>query len=166
MGLIRQALEDARAAADAYNNVNLREVSSRLGLIATSMARAHLHTEFNECLGAIVSYIRRATLQLDAAQISLAQIVVLIKALSTLLSQPMLNLNAAADLTDEMERTGLRGEHKDVEALIASLLEDREDTEAAVVEEAVVEAAVVDAVVAVESAVVVDVEQAHRHTEK
>jgi hypothetical protein len=121
MRLIADALGDAQAAVDCFTEADLHGVSTSLGLVAASLARAHQHTTFNESLGSVVSYIRRATLRADAATLDLAQLMQLAQVLRTIQGQPMLDLETAAGLADDLSAAGWDGELYEVNALLRAL---------------------------------------------
>ena len=123
MRLIGQAVNHAQSAVEAYGAGELSEVSSALGLVAAAAASAHASTTFNESLGAVVSYVRRAALTAHVADVSLPQLMALVKALRALREQPMISLEAAAGLIDELEQVGWSGMESDVAAFVKALFE-------------------------------------------
>ena len=118
MSLIAQARQEATAAKDAWTDADLQEVESLLAQLAATLAAAHRHTQFNECLGAVVSFIRRAVLNTDIGDINLGSMMLLIQALNTLHSQPMLSLDAATDITERLNDGGWVGKHQVVSAYV------------------------------------------------
>lgn len=124
MSLVGRAKTEAASAVDAYLLGDIQEVSSRLALVATSAAAAHRNTRFNEAFGAVVSFIRRAALAANVAEIELPQLMQLSKALNTLHAEPMLTLDAATDVVESLEQVGWRGQHAAVAELVAALIGD------------------------------------------
>lgn len=124
MTLIVQAASDSEAAVDAFSSADFEELSTRLGIVAAAMAAAHPYTSFNECLGAILSYIRRATLRAEVTSVTLEQLMGLGKILQTLPNMPMIDLDAASGLVDELAAQGWDGEHREVNEFVAQLFQD------------------------------------------
>jgi hypothetical protein len=122
---ISQALGDARAALEAFGEPDFREVANRLTCVAALCARAHLETRFNESFGAVVSYIRRATIAANAAnpdEISRDSLNSLVHVLNTLITNPVISLGDAGDLVELLSQHGWHGEHEAIERIIATLL--------------------------------------------
>jgi hypothetical protein len=122
MSLIGRAKTEAAAALDAWGESNLDEVSSRLSLVATNVAAAHRYTAFNESLGAVVSYVRRAVLCAAVPDLETQQLMLLARSLVSLHQQPMVSLDEATDMIEELENAGWRGRHSDVAAFVAALV--------------------------------------------
>lgn len=127
MSLIGRARDEASLAIEAYQLGDIQEVSSRIGLVATNAATAHRSTRFNEAFGAAVSFIRRAALAANPADVELQQLMQLSKALNTLHAEPMLTLDAATDLIEALEKVGWRGQHAAAAELVAALLGDPQE---------------------------------------
>jgi hypothetical protein len=128
--LLARAKDDAQNGADAYSDGDIGALSTSLGLVATAMAAAHSHTGFNESFGAVVSHIRRATLRADVTNVSLPQMVVLVKVLRELLQNPMIGLDSAAGLVDELADADWQGEQTEVHEFISALFSPAEHTQA------------------------------------
>lgn len=126
---ISKALRDAQLALESFGEADLESVGSRLTLVATTMGGAHPLTNFNESLGAVVSFVRRATLTASYADITRSALNALVHVLQSAITDPMLDLDEASDLVDKLSSEGWRGEHGVVNELIAVLLDDL-DTEA------------------------------------
>lgn len=126
--LIISALSDAQKALEAFGHAELDVVGTQLALIATTMSKAHRLSDFNESLGAVISFVRRATLVASSADISRSALNILIHALRTISENPMLALDEAADIVDKLSGEGWRGEHGIADAIVSALFGD-ESTE-------------------------------------
>lgn len=123
---MRNALRDAELALDAYDDNDFQELSTRIFQIAAAMKKASPLTTFNESLGAVVSYIRRATLAIDIVDISRSALNALIQALHSIIDNPMLDLDDASDLVDNLSDHHWNGDHQGARRLVAVLLKDFE----------------------------------------
>lgn len=123
---IVNALSDARLALESFGANDFEDVATRLSLIASTMSRAHPLTAFNESLGSVVSYIRRATITMNAGEITRAGLNVLVFVLSELTRNPAIDLEEAVDLVDKLSTEGWQGDHAVVQAMIAALFDDNE----------------------------------------
>ncbi len=121
--LINQCLNDARAALDAYDDADIQSIGSRLTAIAAQCAKAHRLTRFNESFGAVVSFIRRATIAVNAAEVGRPDLNALFQALQRIVAEPMISLVDAAATTDALSNAGWQGEHGAVETLLALIVE-------------------------------------------
>lgn len=121
---IRKAIRDVQHALESYGEADLESVGSRLMLVATAMSGAHPLTDFNESLGAVVSYIRRAMLAASSTDIQRSALNALVHVLQSVDANPMLDLDEASDLLDQLTSEGWHGEHKALNELIAALLDD------------------------------------------
>jgi hypothetical protein len=126
LNYLRSALSDANAAIDAFGIPDLQAVGSRLAQIAATMSKVHSLTDFNESLGGVVSFIRRATLAAANAELSRSTLNCLIHALELMVANPMLDLDEATDLVDNLTNEGWHGEHILANELIRALLDDSE----------------------------------------
>ncbi|BCZ78514.1 hypothetical protein PTKU64_21890 [Paraburkholderia terrae] len=124
LAIVDGALEDARSALKSFGDSDLESVGSRLAQVAAAMQMAHKLTSFNEDFGAVISFIRRATLTADATEVSRAMLNALVSALGSLKKAPALDLEDAGSLVDGLEDSGWRGEHPVVDALMAVLFPD------------------------------------------
>lgn len=86
------------------------------------MGSAYPLTEFNESLGGVVAFVRRATLAASSAELSRSALNALVYALQSLVSNPMLDLDEASDFVDKLANEGWQGEHKVADELVATLL--------------------------------------------
>lgn len=120
---LRSAINDANVAIDAFGEPDLRTVSTRLTQIAVTMGKVHAMTEFNECLGAVVSFIRRATLTASNDELSRSALNSLIHVLELMAANPMMDLDEASDLVDKLSNDGWRGEHKLANELVTALID-------------------------------------------
>ena len=119
---VHNAVRDAQLAVEAFGEPDLQGVATYLGQIAAVMGSAYPLTEFNESLGGVVSFIRRATLAASSAELSRSALNALVYVLQSLVSNPMLDLNEASDLVDKLANEGWQGEHKVADKLVAALL--------------------------------------------
>lgn len=122
MNLIAQAKVEANAAIDAWSDADLSSVSGKLAQIATTLAAAHNHTQFNESWGAVVSYIRRAVLIAGADDVNMQSLMQLSQSLRALYEQPMLALDGASELIEKLEEAGWNGRHESVAAFVEVLI--------------------------------------------
>jgi hypothetical protein len=116
--LIRDALGDSRHAVDSYQTGDIAAVDSYLANIAAVMQEAYDQTEFNDNLGAVISFVRRAAITASAEEVSLSSLHALVNALSNISQNPFMDLSAAADLVDGLSDEGWRGEHQAVSAIL------------------------------------------------
>lgn len=121
---IHNAHKDAQSALDAFGAPDFQAVATRLAQIAATMAKTHSLTGFNENFGAVVSFIRRATLLVSPEEISRSALNSLIHALRSLSSNPMIDLDESSDLVDTLINEGWQGEHGVADALIAALINE------------------------------------------
>jgi hypothetical protein len=126
IALVEGALQDARAALESYGEGDFDGIGSRLSLIAAQCAEAHEWTTFNESFGAVVSFVRRASIAADVTQIGRNQLNGLILSLTELVSNPMIDLAHAGDLVTALSEGGWEGEDDSVRRLIAEILGDAE----------------------------------------
>lgn len=124
--LVQVALKDVQTALNDFSNADLQTLSSRLSQVAAAMKKAQSLTYFNESFGAVVSFIRRATLSAVVADISLSALNALLSVLHTLLSNPMLNLDEASDLVERLSDEGWKGEHSVAGEILSALLDGTE----------------------------------------
>jgi hypothetical protein len=122
--LVKSALVDAQKALDAFDDPDMPTVLTHLTQIAATMGKAHPLTKFNESFGSVVSYIRRATLLASVDDICRSSLNSLITALQFLVSNPMLGLNEACEVIDNLSFAGWKGEHSVVEELISALFDN------------------------------------------
>ncbi|MDQ3775562.1 MAG: hypothetical protein M3461_15035 [Pseudomonadota bacterium] len=119
---VHNAVRDAQLAVEAFGEPDLQAVATYLGQIAAVMGSAYPLTEFNESLGGVVAFVRRATLAASSAELSRSALNALVYVLQSLVSNPMLDLNEASDLVDKLANEGWQGEHKVADELVAALL--------------------------------------------
>ena len=120
--LVELALNDARNALESFGQNDFDTIGSRLGLIATSMQKAHRLTTFNESFGSVISYIRRAVLAANSADVTRGGLNALVQALQSLSANPAMDLDDASDLVEALSAEGWQGDHDTVNALIEILL--------------------------------------------
>lgn len=121
------AKHEASDAIREYSDGNLDGVANRLNFIAVLASKAYAHTAFNSSLGAALSFIRRATLAASAAESSHVSLMALSKALETLFAAPLIGLDAAAELVDNLERHGWQGENQAVASFVAALFDTKRE---------------------------------------
>lgn len=119
---VQSAINDAQFALDDYGDADLISVSSRLSQVAASMKKAHTHSDFNECFGAVTSFVRRATLAAVPENITRPALNSMLSGLRQLSSNPLLGLDEATDLIDRLSTEGWNGSHSAVEKIISALL--------------------------------------------
>ncbi|MBB5411706.1 hypothetical protein HDG34_005667 [Paraburkholderia sp. HC6.4b] len=122
--LVELALNDARLALDSFGQNDFDSIGSRLGLIAASMQKAHRLTTFNESFGSVISYIRRAVLAANSADVTRPGLNALIQALQSLHANPAMDLDDASELVEALSVEGWQGDHDVVNALIAILFSE------------------------------------------
>lgn len=125
---LRIAINDANVAIDAFGEPDMETVLTRLTQIAAAMGKAHSLTDFNECLGAVVSYIRRATLAVSNEELTRSALNSLIHVLGLMAANPMMDLDEAGDLVDKLSNDGWKGEHGFVNELILALVDSSDLT--------------------------------------
>ena len=124
LAYIRSAIIDARKAVDAFGEPDLQEVGTRLTQISVAMGKAHALTDFNESLGALISFIRRATLAAITSEVSRSELNTLVNVLALVAANPMIDLDEASDMVDQLSGEGWRGELRLADEIIRALLED------------------------------------------
>jgi len=126
MVYLRQALADANCALNFFSDGDLAQMSSQLNVVAVALKCAYEQIDFNDSLAGVVDFLRRATLTVDSAGVSIGALNMLVSAIAQLVSNPMLMLHDAADIAEKLSSQGWEGEHEDVDAIIKALLaEDR-----------------------------------------
>lgn len=120
--LVLRALDDARRSVEAFECSDLQMVGSCLAIVASIMRDAYEETSFNEDFGAIVSFIRRATLVASPTEVTLSSLNALVGALAGLSDNPAVGFAEAVDITDKLTEEGWRGEHSAVVAMVDLLL--------------------------------------------
>lgn len=120
---LRSAIDDENVAIDAFGEPDLQTVNTRLTQIAVTMGKVHAMTDFNESLGAVVSFIRRATLTASNDELSRSALNSLVNVLGLMAANPMMDLDEASDLVDKLSNDGWRGEHKLANELVMALID-------------------------------------------
>lgn len=123
---ILNALADARDALDSFNDGDFQSLSTRLTIIAATMKDTHKLTEFNESLGGVVSYIRRATLTANVTELTRSSLNALIYVLNQISDNPMVDLDDASELIDHLSSEGWTGEHSFSKEVIDVLFGEKE----------------------------------------
>ena len=124
VGYIGSALNDAKSALDAFDDSDFQTINTRVTQIATTMSKAYPLTTFNESLGIVISYIRRAALLISVADLSRAALNTQVQALQSIFDNPMIDLDDASDIVDNLSNYGWNGEHQITSQLIPLLLGD------------------------------------------
>ncbi len=125
------ALKDAQSALESFGEADITSISTRITLIASTMSNTHRLTEFNESLGAVVSFLRRAMLSASAADITRPALNVLVHVLQNISSNPMIDLDDAGELVEKLSDEGWQGEYGFADAIVAALFDDLDtDTDA------------------------------------
>ncbi|MDB5815128.1 MAG: hypothetical protein JWN23_2245 [Rhodocyclales bacterium] len=127
IALLNQAAEDAVRALESHDQADLVDIQTRFTQIAAAAARAHALTVFNENFGSVVSFIRRATLMTPAADISRSALNQLIVALKRLLHEPMIDLDDATDIIDDLMADGWEGAYRAADDLLAALIAEQNE---------------------------------------
>lgn len=126
---IKNALKNAQDALEEFDEPDLHATMSHLNQIAATMVKIHPLTTFNESLGSVVSYIRRAILLISFDDITRVALNSLISALHSMISNPLLRLTEASEIIENLSNSGWKGEHPEAEALISALFGDSEVTD-------------------------------------
>lgn len=125
---IRNAISDAQVAVDAFGEPDLQAVGTRLTQIAVTMGKAHALTDFNKSLGALISFIRRATLAASSVDVSRSALNALLNVLELVAVNPMIDLDEASDLVDKLSDEGWHGEHVLADDLVKALVDSSDLT--------------------------------------
>lgn len=128
LNYLRSAVSDAKAAIDSIGVPDMQTVGTRLVQIAATMSKTYPLTDFNESLGGVVSFIRRATLAAPSADLSRSTLNCLAHVLELMVANPMLDLDEASDLVEKLTHDGWHGEHILANELIRALSDDTELT--------------------------------------
>ncbi len=123
---INSALNDAQSALDAFDDSDFQTINTCITQAAAAMKQAYPLTLFNESLGIVISYIRRAALAVSIEDISRASLNALVQVLQLVASNPMIDLDDASDLVDKLSEEGWNGEHQIANQLIDTLLSNAE----------------------------------------
>ncbi len=121
---ILNALDNARGALDSYGVPDLESMNTKIIVIATIMSRTHLLTEFNESLGAVVSFLRRAMLNTPIENVNRPALNALVNVLQLMADNPMIDLDDACDLIDKLSNEGWHGMHGIADKLVTLLFEE------------------------------------------
>lgn len=132
MSLVEKAASDVRGALTAFDGADLATVSSRMASLAAVASSAQTHASFNRSFRATLGFIRRAALVVDSAEVSRSALNSMLTVLNQLSNRPTLDLMGAAELTERLAKEGWHGEHKEVEALIKTLIDDQDVKEDAI----------------------------------
>jgi hypothetical protein len=117
-------LADARLAQDAMSESDFDELGFRLGLVANSLRSAHESAPDNIAYRSVVAFIRRAALVAQPTEVSRSALNALAVALRTLSENPLIDLEDAAELSDQLASEGWRGDHAIAKEVIAGMLEE------------------------------------------
>lgn len=131
---LRGAQEYVRSASEAFGEPDLEAVETSLAQVAVAMAAAYPLTVFNESLGGVVAFVRRATLAASVDNLSRSSLNALAVALRVVTENPMLDLDDAADVVEKLETEGWQGGHRLANEILASLF-DESDMDAQQVQE-------------------------------
>lgn len=134
---LSSAVQESAKAIENYSDGDLEGVGSRLAFIAALMSQAHPHTEFNPALGAMVSFVRRATLFANSTEVNLPQLMSLAKAIRQVHENPLISLDYATDLIDELKAQSWIGANPAVAEFVSALFEENQDSNSNSVEEGV-----------------------------
>ena len=117
-------LADARLALNAISESDFEELGVRLGIIANSLRSAQESAPNNGAYRSVVAFIRRAALVAQPTEISRAAMNALVLALRALSENPLIDLEDAAELSDQLASEGWRGDHAIAKEIIAGMLEE------------------------------------------
>lgn len=123
LGYIREAIQDARDALDDFGEVNLQSIGMRLSQIAQLLKKAYSISHANDPFAAVISFLRRAALTLSPEDITLPQLNSLLGALKQIADNPLLSLDEATDLIENLSSNGWTGEHEAVEQIVKMLID-------------------------------------------
>ena len=120
--LVRNALSDAESALESYAVPDLQGVTTYLTNVSNLMRESHRFADFNRSLGALLSFLRRATLVTPIENINRSALNALVSSLQSIASNPMLDLDDASILIERLLNDGWKGELESVDLLIAEIL--------------------------------------------
>lgn len=123
MSLVEKAQGQIAQAIEFFSDGDLQSLSAALSNAALVLATAHEHTNFNDSFGALISHLRRGLLLLSPADVQLAQLMSVGKALNLLHEHPMMTLDQATDEVEALEKAGVHGEHQAIELFLQSLID-------------------------------------------
>ena len=127
---MEEALIDARRALEAFDRADFETVGSQLAVMAATVANAQGYADFNRSLRAVLGFIRRASLVAEPSEVDRPALNALVSAFNRLIHSPTLDLPAAGQLTNTLEKFGWVGEHSAVDALVKALAGEDEGSEA------------------------------------
>jgi hypothetical protein len=125
--LVRKALNDAESALETFSTPDLQGTTTYLTNVSISMRESHRFADFNRSLGALLSFIRRATLVTPIDNINRSALNTLVSSLHLISSNPMLDLDDVSMLIEQLLNEGWMGELESVEQLIADVLSNLEE---------------------------------------
>jgi hypothetical protein len=121
--LLSTTAEHVERAIEAYSVGDAGDIWSELSLASSCLAKTHLHTEFNEALGSLVTYCHQALTQPDYNAIDLDALLCMKKVLQSAINKPFLRLASAVAYIEELDQFGWDGTDRQVEAFVQHLLE-------------------------------------------
>jgi hypothetical protein len=125
--LVRNAHNDAELALESFAAPDLQGVATYLTSVSNLIRESHRYAEFNRSLGALLSFLRRATLVTPIESINRSALNALVSSLHSITSNPMLDLDDASMLIEQLLNEGWMGELESVEQLIADVLSNLEE---------------------------------------
>ncbi|MFN0313484.1 MAG: hypothetical protein ACKVQA_00365 [Burkholderiales bacterium] len=127
LSLLGEVRDLAASIVDAYSDSDMATVGSRLAMSAALLSKAYPHTAFNPALGAVVSFLRRATLIADVTQCGLEELMALAKAARHLAENPLISLDDSAELVIELEGQGWAGADSDIAKFVSAVFGDLDE---------------------------------------
>jgi hypothetical protein len=127
INLVSHAVTYASDALDAFGTPDIETVSTKLKLIAVTMKAAYEAADFNRSFASALSFIRRSTLIMPFEDVTRQALNALILVLKNLQSNPMLDLMASAELINNLEESGWKGDSEALTNLLSALLPQQEN---------------------------------------
>ncbi len=125
--LVQSAIQDARHLLQDFASADLDGIGSGLATIASLMSKTHKLTSFNEDFGAVVSFIRRATLVASQADVTRESLNALLNALIRLSANPAIDLGEAADTIDHLSAAGWADRDEALTEIINFLFDESDE---------------------------------------
>lgn len=127
--LVKESSSEAKLALESFGEPDMSSMCTHLTNIAVKMREAYPLAGFNRSLASVIAFLRRSTLLASSSDINRASLNLLITTLNAILIDPMINLNDATDMVDNLSRHGWRGEKAEVDSLFSALIESDVDEE-------------------------------------
>lgn len=125
-GLLRQDIErarsDVRLALEEFDGGDIGAMASNLSLAASVLSKSLHLADFNDALGSILAFAKRAMLLTQASEVSRGMLNVLLTTLGQLLDGALLDLDGAAEFADSLAAQGWRGEEVETAKFVAEMI--------------------------------------------